>query len=39
MNDLISFLVGAITGGAFVLVIMLVAIRGYIDSVMDGKRL
>lgn len=35
MWDLISFLVGAITGGAFVLIVMCIAIKGYVEGVMD----
>lgn len=35
MWDLISFLVGAITGGLLVLIIILIAIKGYVEGVMD----
>jgi len=38
MWTVITFLLGAISGGLLVLVIMLVAVHGYVDGMIDGGR-
>ena len=38
MRDVITFLVGAVLGGALTISIMVIAVRGYLDGMNDSQR-